>query len=83
MHGLMLATVPGLLYWRGATLECLHRIRALRAAGTGVFFTVDAGPQVKAVCEPGAAESVRQMLADVAGVTKTWVSALGGGVQYP
>ena len=41
MHGLMLATPPGLMYWRGPTLECLHRIRRLRAAGTGVFFTVD------------------------------------------
>ena len=83
MHGLMLATAPGLMYWRGATLECLHEIRALRDAGTGVFFTVDAGPQVKAVCEPGTAERVRQVLAAVPGVTETWVSALGAGIEYP
>ena len=82
MHGLMLATAPGLLYWQGPTLACLHRIRALRDAGTGVFFTVDAGPQVKAVCEPGAAERVREALAAVPGVTRTWVSGLGAGVRY-
>ncbi len=80
MHGLMLATEPGLLYWQGATLECLHAVRGLRAAGTGVFFTVDAGPQVKAVCEPGVAKRVQQVLADVPGVTQTWVAPLGAGV---
>jgi diphosphomevalonate decarboxylase len=81
MHGLMLATAPGLLYWQGATLDCLHAVRALRAAGTGVFFTVDAGPQVKAICEPGAAQRVQQVLAAVPGVTQTWISSLGAGVE--
>ena len=30
------------------------RVRRLRAGGVPVFFTIDAGPQVKAVCAPGA-----------------------------
>ena len=81
MHALMLSSDPALLYWNGATVECLHRIRALRAAGTDVFFTVDAGPQVKAVCTPPAERAVRDALATVPGVEEVLVSGLGAGAS--
>jgi diphosphomevalonate decarboxylase len=79
MHGLMLATRPGLLYWNAATVACLHAVRTLRSAGTPVFFTVDAGPQVKAVCLPGAAASVRQVLEAIPGVHRVVTTGLGRG----
>jgi len=79
MHGLMLSARPGLIYWNGTTVECLHRIRALRREGVGVFFTVDAGPQVKAVCLPGATPEVRSALAAVPGVLELLESGLGEG----
>ena len=79
MHALMLSSEPGLLYWNGGTVEALHRIRELRNAGSSVFFTVDAGPQVKAVCTPDQAAVVSAALADVPGVEEVMVSALGPG----
>jgi diphosphomevalonate decarboxylase len=81
MHAVMLATRPALIYWNGATLDCIHRIRALQAEGTGVFFTVDAGPQVKAVCLPHYAARVADALRDVAGVRDVLVSGLGEGAR--
>lgn len=82
MHAVMLATRPGLIYWSGATVECLHRIRTLREQqGLGVFFTVDAGPQVKAVCLPTDADAVAKALADVPGVVAVMTSALGNGAS--
>ncbi|HET7370679.1 MAG TPA: diphosphomevalonate decarboxylase [Gammaproteobacteria bacterium] len=82
MHGLALASQPGLLYWTGATVECLHRVRALREReGLGVFFTVDAGPQVKAICLPEYAERVAAALADVPGVEDVMATALGEGAR--
>jgi diphosphomevalonate decarboxylase len=75
----MLATRPGLLYWNAATVACLHAVRTLRSAGTPVFFTVDAGPQVKAVCLPGAAASVRQVLEAIPGVHRVVTTGLGRG----
>lgn len=81
MHGLMLASRPGLLYWNGATLACLHRIRELRAAGIPVFFTVDAGPQVKAVCLPEHAATVRTALAELPGVIEILEAGLGDGAR--
>lgn len=79
MHALMLSTRPGLLYWNPATVACMHRVRELRDAGTPVFFTIDAGPQVKAVCLPPHAERVAATLAEVPGVVETLRTGLGPG----
>jgi diphosphomevalonate decarboxylase len=79
MHGLMLASRPGLIYWNAATTSSLHRIRELRAGGLPVFFTVDAGPQVKAICLPEAAPAVAAALAEVPGVIRILEAGLGAG----
>ena len=81
MHALMLSSDPALLYWNAATVECLHRVRSLRAAGKEVFFTVDAGPQVKAVCTPEHEATVRDALETVLGVEEVLVSGLGRGAS--
>ncbi|PKL95246.1 MAG: diphosphomevalonate decarboxylase [Gammaproteobacteria bacterium HGW-Gammaproteobacteria-8] len=81
MHGLAMSARPGLLYWNGTTMECLHRVRALRAAGQAVFFTVDAGPQVKAICLPDSADAVAEALAELPGVTGILRSGLGPGAE--
>lgn len=82
MHADMLASRPALIYWNGATLECIHAIRELREReGVEAFFTVDAGPQVKAVCTPAAASRVAAVLGGVAGVQEVLVSGLGAGAR--
>lgn len=81
MHAVMLSARPGLVYWNGATVECIRRVRELRAGGVSVFFTVDAGPQVKAVCLPEAFDRVAEELQAVPGVTDLLESGLGEGAQ--
>jgi diphosphomevalonate decarboxylase len=81
MHAVMLASQPGLLYWNGTTVECLRRLRELAAQGVGVFFTVDAGPQVKAICLPAAAERVAGALGELPGVTEVLRCGLGEGAR--
>ncbi len=79
MHAVMLSTRPGLIYWNATTVACLHRVRELREAGESVFFTVDAGPQVKAVCLPENARTVQNALASVPGVLEVLTTGLGRG----
>ena len=79
MHALMMSSDPALIYWNGATLQCIEAIRALRDGGANVFFTVDAGPQVKAVCEAPYLEQTRTVLAAQPGVHRVTVAGLGGG----
>jgi diphosphomevalonate decarboxylase len=81
MHALALAARPGLLYWNGATVEAMHAVRGLRARGVPVFFTVDAGPQVKAVCPPEAAAQVRETLQAIPGVLRLHETGLGAGAR--
>jgi diphosphomevalonate decarboxylase len=78
MHAVMMSARPGLIYWTGATVDCVLAVRQLRAAGTPVFFTIDAGPQVKAVCEPAAADAVRAAFAAIPSVRQVVAVGLGG-----
>ncbi|HEX7046666.1 MAG TPA: diphosphomevalonate decarboxylase [Gammaproteobacteria bacterium] len=81
MHASAIAARPGVVYWNGATVDALNAVRALRAKGVPVFFTIDAGPQVKAVCLPEAEVAVRETLAAVSGVKRVIASGLGNGVE--
>jgi len=81
MHAAAISTVPPLIYWNGATVDCLNRVRELRSDGVPVFFTIDAGPQVKAVCLPEAESEVQSALAGVGGVRDLIVTGLGPGLE--
>lgn len=81
MHSVMWASRPPVVYWSSATMRCLQTIRKLQGDGLGVFFTIDAGPQVKAVCLPEHAERVRAALAATQGVTDVLLSGLGDAAR--
>ena len=67
------------MYWHDATIACMHQVRALREQGLDVFFTVDAGPQVKAICTEEHAQSVQKALSNLPGVEETIQVGLGDG----
>ena len=81
MQSIMWASRPPVVYWNSATVACLQTIRELQAKGVGVFFTMDAGPQVKAVCLPESAAVVRTALAETTGVLEMMESGLGDGAR--
>jgi diphosphomevalonate decarboxylase len=81
MHAVGLAARPPLLYWKGATVECVHRVWSLRADGIPAFVTIDAGPQVKVLCRPDDAPHVAEALGAVPGVQRVLTCAPGGGAE--
>src|SRR5262245_17816712 len=81
MHAIGLAARPPLLYWRGATVECLHRVWALRGAGTPAYASIDAGPQVKVLCLPVDASRVADALRAVPGVERVLTCVPGRGAE--
>ncbi len=81
MHALALAGRPGIIYWNSTTLELMNRIRSLREDGLPVYFTIDAGPQVKALCLPEGMDAVKQALADIPGVIRIIETGLGDGAR--
>ena len=56
-------------------------MRLLRAGGVPVFFTIDAGPQLKAVCTPEVHDLVVAELESIPGVTRIISSGLGAGAR--
>ena len=81
MHAVGLAARPPLLYWRGPTLECVHRVWALRAEGTPAFATIDAGPQVKVLCQPADAPRVADAMRTVPGVERVVTCGPGAAAE--
>ncbi len=81
MHAVAMAARPGLVYWNGATIEALHRVRDLRGDGVPVFFTIDAGPQLKAICDPDSSDRVAAALAEIPGVAEIVRCGLGDGAR--
>jgi len=77
MHSVMWASRPPMVYWNAATMRCMQTVRRLQDEGHKVFFTIDAGPQIKAVCLPDEVEIVRAALAETPGVQEIMTSGLG------
>jgi diphosphomevalonate decarboxylase len=77
----MWTSKPPIVYWNEATLNGMETIRELQQSGVPVFFTIDAGPQVKAVCLPEACDAVCAALSATAGVKKVMASGLGSAAR--
>ena len=77
MHASMLAADPGLIYLNDVSLRVIAEVKALRARGTGAFFTMDAGPHVKVLTSTANAEAVAQALGQVPGVERVLISSPG------
>ena len=81
MHSVMWGSRPPMIYWNSATIACMQSIRELQSQDVGVFFTIDAGPQVKAICAAEHEQTVQQALSATAGVVDVMVSGLGAGAK--
>lgn len=81
MHSVMWSCRPPVVYWNSATLACLETVRSLRSSGHAVFFTIDAGPQVKAICMPESEVAIARALESTPGVIRTMSTGVGRGAR--
>lgn len=77
MHGLALSARPPLLFWNKITTEIIHTIWNLRKKGFEAYITIDAGPQVKILCQPETIPVIKEVIGAVDGV-KTIIEAKPG-----
>ena len=65
MHATMLSSWPPVCYFQPDTIAAMHKIWKLRAEGLNVFFTQDAGPNLKLLFVDKDKNSVKQHFPDV------------------
>ncbi len=70
MHATMMAADPPVLYFRGATIELIERLRTARQNGEELGFTMDAGPNVKVLTPRERASEVTALLESAPGVER-------------
>ncbi len=76
MHATMISAWPPVRYWQEGTVACLRTVEELRAQGVGAWSTMDAGPNVKVLCEAAQAEGVAERLREHA--ARVEVLRIGG-----
>jgi len=77
MHALTMTSRPALLYWNGTTVNIMLAIRQLRRQGIPVYFSIDAGSHVMAICAPEASQKIKHVLEQIAGVTRVVITSPG------
>lgn len=77
MHAVMMTSHPPLYYWEPPTLAVMKSVRAWRAAGLPVCFTVDAGANVHCLTLQEHAETVVQKLGTL-DIHETLIALPGG-----
>ncbi len=82
MHATMLGSRPPILYWDGGTLDVMHAIHGLRREGISAYFTIDAGPNIKVLCQPKDEEYVVNNLMRLEKVQRILRCHPGEGITY-
>jgi len=80
-HCCAITSTPPIFYWAPQTLAALDTVHGLRDRSVSAWATMDAGPHVKTLCDASDAARVRQALDRTTGVTRTWVTKPGPGVE--
>ena len=81
MHEVMKTSSPKINYMSKSTYKCIKEIKAIREGGTDLFFTVDAGPQVKIVCKPEDKDLVKTNFSNKPYVKKIVQANIGLGAR--
>jgi len=82
MHATMLGAKPPIIYWESGTIDVMQRVIDLRQEGISAFFTIDAGPNVKVLCEPLNEDKVKEALMELDSVQQVVSCYPGEGVKY-
>lgn len=82
MHGTTLAAVPPFTYWSPDSLKAMNAVKKIRAAGLACYFTMDAGPNVKVLCQKKDVAKIEAELAKYFEKEQLITAFSGPGITY-
>ncbi|API88752.1 diphosphomevalonate decarboxylase [Marinilactibacillus sp. 15R] len=62
MHATTLGAQPPFTYWTADSMLAMEAVRTLRKEGYSVYFTMDAGPNVKVICKQSEMSKIKKAL---------------------
>jgi len=77
MHAVMLTSKPTLMYWEPSSIFLMKEIVRLRQSGIAVTYTMDAGPNVHAICTADCVDSVKKHFSSIPAVQQLLISPVG------
>lgn len=77
MHAVMLTSKPALMYWESSSIFLMKEIVRLRQSGVAVAYTMDAGPNVHAICTADCVDSVKKHFSSNPAVQQLLISPVG------
>ena len=69
---------PSIVYMTETTQSCLAEIQRLRSSGHKLFYTIDAGPQIKIICDPSSSKLIKDSIKKNTDVIKIIDAGIGG-----
>ncbi|MGV0167411.1 diphosphomevalonate decarboxylase [Furfurilactobacillus sp. WILCCON 0119] len=82
MHATTLSATPPFTYFNGDTLTAMSAITDLRQEGVNCYYTMDAGPNVKVICEQADVPTILARLRPLFGDEQLVVAKPGPGLIY-
>ncbi|CAI2594368.1 hypothetical protein AKUH3B110M_06920 [Apilactobacillus kunkeei] len=82
MHSLTLSSNPSYLYINADSLKVINMVKELRETGVECYYTMDAGPNVKIICQSDKISAITDKLSDKFSNDQIKVSGPGEGIKY-
>jgi diphosphomevalonate decarboxylase len=77
MHATMITTEPPIIYWNPTTIKIMKQVELLREQGIECYYTMDAGPQLKIICQKHNQERIEENIKTIQGVVQTIITKPG------
>ena len=81
MHEVMKTSNPSINYMTNKTIDCINEVESIRKSGFDLFYTVDAGPQVKIICKLEDNHLIQERVSSLPSVRQTLVANIGYGAR--
>lgn len=81
MHALTLSSRPPILFWNSKTIDLMEEVKKLRQNGIPVYYTIDAGPQVKVITLPDHIDALKKHFESITGIENIIETKLGPDVK--
>lgn len=82
MHALNLSSTPHFSYFEPATISIMNLVEQLRAQGIECYYTIDAGPNVKIICQKKFSPQVQKAVKKEIPNCQVLESQPGPGIQF-